>query len=283
MSKEAHREFFAKLMTAQAGVQADSRLAAAFAATPRERFLGAPPWKVFTRSGYVEMIADDPSLLYQDIVVSLGKNGINNGQPSLHAVCLAALKLEPGERVVHIGAGTGYYTALLARLVGDTGVVDAFEIDSELAAKAQSNLAELPQVKVHAESGTQGPLPECDVLYVNASATHPLPTWLDALRPNGRLLFPLAPEDGSGAMLLISHHDDGSYAARFLMQVQFIPCIGAQDNETSKKLAAAFRKGGWEKVRLLYRDNSPDDTAWCIGNGWWLSTAETSARRTQTA
>jgi protein-L-isoaspartate(D-aspartate) O-methyltransferase len=269
---EAHRAFFAKLMAAQAGVSAESSLAAAFAATPREKFLGPPPWKVFTRSGYIETIADDPALLYQDIVVSLGKGRINNGQPSLHAVCLAALKPQPGERVVHIGAGTGYYTALLARLVGEAGHVDAYEIDSELAAKAQSNLAEFSQVKIHAESGTQAPLTQCDVLYVNASATHPLPVWLDALRPNGRLLFPLAPENGAGAMLLVSHCEDGAYSARFVMPVQFIPCIGAQDNETSASLASAFRRGNLGEVKSLHRNNSPDDTVWFSGSSWWLST-----------
>jgi protein-L-isoaspartate(D-aspartate) O-methyltransferase len=39
-------------------------------------------------------------------------------------------------------------------------------------------------------------------------------------------------------------------------------------------LAAAFRKGGLDKVRSLHRDNSPDETAWCAGEGWWLSTGE---------
>ena len=43
---------------------------------------------------------------------------INNGQPVLHAVGLSALNPQPGEMAVHIGAGTGYYTAILARLVG---------------------------------------------------------------------------------------------------------------------------------------------------------------------
>ena len=69
---EAQRSFFARLITAKAGVAADSALCAAFASTPRERFVGAPPWKIFTRTGYIKAPADDPGLLYQDVVVSLG-------------------------------------------------------------------------------------------------------------------------------------------------------------------------------------------------------------------
>src|SRR5271170_3904035 len=117
---QAHRLFFAKLVTANAGIAPGSELEAALASTPREQFVGPPPWRIFTRSGYVESPADDPALLYQDVVVSLGGEGpFNNGQPTLHALCLAALDLKKGERVVHVGAGTGYYTTLLAKLAGE--------------------------------------------------------------------------------------------------------------------------------------------------------------------
>src|SRR5258708_35824446 len=165
---EAHRLFFAKLMTANAGIAPGSELEAALASTPREQFVGPPPWRIFTRSGYVES-PDDPALLYQDVVVSLGGEGpFNNGQPTLHAFCIAALDIKKGERVVHVGAGTGYYTTLLAKLVGETGAVDAYEVESDFARRATDNLAEFPYVTVHSRSGSEGPLAACDVLYVNA-------------------------------------------------------------------------------------------------------------------
>jgi protein-L-isoaspartate(D-aspartate) O-methyltransferase len=88
---EAHRAFFASLITASAGVPA-GRLSEAFAATPRERFLGPGPWKIFTSTGYITTPSDDPSFLYQDVTVALSEaSKINNGQPVLHAVSLAAL------------------------------------------------------------------------------------------------------------------------------------------------------------------------------------------------
>jgi protein-L-isoaspartate(D-aspartate) O-methyltransferase len=269
---QAHRLFFANLITANAGIPQGSELAAAFASTPREQFVGPPPWRVFTRQGYIETLSDDPAFLYQDVVVSLGsKESLNNGQPSLHALCIAALAPAKGERVVHIGAGSGYYTTLLAKLVGETGAIDAYEIEPELAERARNNLAELPYVKVHLRSGAEGPLPECEVLYVNAGATHPLAVWLDALSPNGRLSVPLTPAKGYGAMLFITKQDSG-YAARFLVQVQFVPCIGARDEATAQKLAKAFRNGKWRKVKSLHRNDEPDSTCWCSGPGWWLST-----------
>ncbi len=270
---EAHRLFFAKLITAQAGIPPGSELAAAFASTPREQFVGPPPWKVFTRSGYVETLTDDPAVLYQDVVVSLGSGGpLNNGQPTLHAFCLAALAPKKGERVVHVGAGTGYYTTLLAKLVGESGVVDAYEIEPTLAQRATDNLAAFPNVTVHARSGAEGTLPACDVLYVNAGATEPLAVWLDALRPMGRLLFPMTPDAGVGAMLLITKQEDGSFTARFLLQAQFVPCIGARNEATEQKLAEAFRNSNWTKVKSLHRNDEADDSCWCSGPGWWLST-----------
>jgi protein-L-isoaspartate(D-aspartate) O-methyltransferase len=107
----------------------DGKVTAAFAAVPREQFVGPGPWSVFTQAGYLKTPSDDPALLYQDITVGLADDRqINNGQPRLHAACLVNLDVQEGETVVHIGAGTGYYSALLSKLVGPTGSVHAYEI-----------------------------------------------------------------------------------------------------------------------------------------------------------
>jgi protein-L-isoaspartate(D-aspartate) O-methyltransferase len=269
---QAHREFFAKLVTANVGLPPGSELEAAFASTPRERFVGPPPWRMFTRSGYVES-PDDPALLYQDVVVSLGGEGhFNNGQPTLHAACIAALNVKKGDGVVHVGAGTGYYTTILAKLVGEAGSVDAYEVVPDFARRAVENLAGFSYVTVHARSGAAGPLPACDVLYVNAGATEPLDVWLGALRPGGRLLFPMTPADGIGAMLLVTRNEEGRFAARFLMQAQFVSCIGARNETTAQGLGEAFRKGNWSRVKSLHRNEPEDESCWVAGDGWWLST-----------
>lgn len=276
---ERQRHLYARNITALAGLSPDAGLgreiAAALESIPREKFVGPPPWSVVGREGYAHAPSDDPTVLYQDVLVSLDAHkGLNNGQPSLHALCLNALSPNKGEHAVHVGAGTGYYTAVLATLVGESGRVDAYEIEPDLARQAIANLAEFPQVAVHGRSGIEAPLPGCDVLYVSAAAAEPLAVWLDALRLGGRLLFPLEPQREVGQMLLITRREDGSYSARFLCGVQFVACVGAQDLRAIDALEAAFRKGNAGAVKWLFRNDEPDESCWCAGRGWWLSTRE---------
>ena len=172
---ESHRLFFAQWITAAAGVPArGGRLEAALGSTPRERFLGPGPWRAFSPVGYITTPTDDPAFVYQDFAIALSAEAtINNGQPALHALCLTALGVRDGETAVHVGAGTGYYTAVLARLVGADGRVIAYEIDAELAARAEKCLEDSPNVTVERRSGSAGALPACDIVYVNAGATAP--------------------------------------------------------------------------------------------------------------
>jgi len=275
---EAHRYFYADLITTSAGAMKNERLKDAFASTPRERFVGTGPWKVFVGGNYVETPTDDPAFLYQDVVVALApERRINNGQPILHAMNLAALDVKQGEKVLHVGAGTGYYTAVLARLTGKTGAVVAYEIEPDLAKKAIANLSDLSNVTVEERSGSEAPLPVCDAIYVNAGATAPLNVWLDVLQVNGRLLFPLTPAagpggmPGAGGMLLVTRAGTDRFDARFVCQAMFVPCLGARDDETAQKLSAAFARGDFRKVKSLKRNSQPDGTCWCAGDGWWLS------------
>jgi protein-L-isoaspartate(D-aspartate) O-methyltransferase len=269
---EALRRFYARLITGRVGIPEDSELTTAFATTPRERFVSGPPWKIAIRNGYMESPSDDPAYLYQDAVVCLDTEGLrNNGQPSLHVVCLAAMAPKMGERVVHVGAGTGYYTTILAKLVGETGKIDAYEIDPAIAQRAIANLAELPQVNLHACSGTVGPLPPCDLLYINAGATAPLAVWLDALQVGGRMVLPMTTES-SGIMLLVTRTEEQRYSARILCRVGFIPCVGARDAEEEERLAAALQRGYDDQVKALIRDDQPGESCWLAGSGWWLST-----------
>lgn len=255
----------------------DDALEQALADTAREDFMGPPPW-LLLGSEVGRLWSDDPRELYQDVLVSLDEErGINNGQPSLHARCIAACDPRPGETVLHVGAGTGYYSAVLARLVGPAGRVIAYEIEPDLAARAATHLAGLPQAEVHATSGAAAPLPAADVIYVSAGATHPLPVWLDALRIGGRLMFPLTPDAGTGCMLLLTRRTPTAYAARALMRVAFIACIGARDDEAARTLRHAMATRPIAAVRSLRRDDAPDDSAWAVGRGWWLSEREVSA------
>jgi protein-L-isoaspartate(D-aspartate) O-methyltransferase len=247
----------------------DPAVEAAFAKVPREAFLGPPPWSFGTGGPSSWARSSDPEALYQDVLVALDRaKGINNGQPSLHALCIAALHLARTDHVLHIGAGTGYYTAILAELAG---WVDAFEIETGLAAQAAQNLAPWPNVTVHAQSAVGRKLPDADAIYVSAGATHPDPFWLDALRDGGRLLFPLTGDDMWGGMLLVTRQGPG-FAARFVSQCGFIDCAGLRDPVAATRLREVFRAGGKDQVRSLTRQPPPGATVWFAGDGWYLST-----------
>jgi protein-L-isoaspartate(D-aspartate) O-methyltransferase len=285
---EPFRFVYARLITALGGLPPQAtRLIDAFASVPRERFIGPGPWQLVTPSGYVTIPSDDPAFLYQDFAVALQPaRHINNGQPSLHARCLFALQIKESEKIVHVGAGSGYYTALLAKLTGQSGTVVAYEVDPGLAAQAAANLEEYSNVTVQPRSGVEGALPNCDVLYVNAGATAPMDVWLDALLPGGRLLFPLTSTHGFGAMLLVTRTLGNGFAARFVCAAAFIHCQGARDEDTAQRLGEALKTGGimnpqrtgdlWG-VQSLCRNTPPDNTAWFAGSGWWLSKSSLGA------
>jgi protein-L-isoaspartate(D-aspartate) O-methyltransferase len=267
-----HRQAYAAEITRRAGVT-DRRIEAAFAAIPREGYAGPPPWRTGSGGLFGRASTDDPARLYEDVLIAIdAKRGINNGQPSLHAQSIAALELREGETVVQIGAGAGYYTAILATLVGATGGVAAYEIEPDLAERAAANLARYPQVEVHARSGVEN-LPAADAIYVNAAASHPLRAWLDALKPGGRLVFPLQAAHSSGVMLIVTRPERGDvWPVRLLSGVVFIACEGAQDPAMARKLDEAFRHRGSEGVRSLRFGDDPRRSDWLRGEGWALST-----------
>jgi protein-L-isoaspartate(D-aspartate) O-methyltransferase len=227
---------------------------------------------VATGEGDVPTPSPDPDFLYRNAAIGLvPERGLNNGEPGSHALWLKAVEPKAGERVAHIGAGAGYYTAILAELVGHGGRVDAYEIDPEIAERARQSLADRPNVFVHARSGAADPLPDVDIIYVNAGATAPMAVWLDALRPSGRLIFPLTPDVGIGGMMRITRSGDGLYDARFVSGAMFFRCEGARDAGEAARLSAAFAAGGAKDVRRLHRSGPPDASCWLSGEGWWLS------------
>jgi protein-L-isoaspartate(D-aspartate) O-methyltransferase len=192
----------------------------------------------------------------------------------LHARCLAAIDPQAGETVLHIGAGSGYYTAILAELVGPAGAVHAYEIERELAQRAQTSLAGRPNAQVHCASGSEASLPMADVIYVNAGVTRPEDRWIDALKVGGRLAVPITPKEGYGGMLMVTRLAADAFAARILCRVSFIEYRGGRGGAEAAALAKMFEPNSFRPVRSFHRFTRPDATAWFAGSDWWLSTAE---------
>jgi protein-L-isoaspartate(D-aspartate) O-methyltransferase len=252
----------------------------ALATVPRESFVGPGPWHIKSpmRMGdYWTTDNADPRHVYHDVLIALDKaRGINNGQPSLWAGLFDHLGITAGEQVLHLGCGTGYYSAIAAELVGLTGKVTAIEIDARLAELAHTALRPWPHASVLNADGSTISVEPADMIIVSAGATHPLAAWLDALNPRGRLLLPMTTDDQGGGMLLVTRQSTDAYAAQFLRPVGFIPFTGARDSEISHRLAVAFETDGGIDVKSLRRaPDEPDETCWLAGEGWWLSTVDT--------
>src|SRR5450631_2550257 len=134
------RGFFATMMAVASG-STDPRFERAFELVRREAFVGPGPWHINVYQRTVETPSADPVFLYQNVLVRLdAAKGINNGEPFLHAAWIGAVEPKAGDAICHIGAGTGYYSAILSVLALPGGTVNAFEIDENLARRARESL-----------------------------------------------------------------------------------------------------------------------------------------------
>ena len=272
------RRYYAEELRAAANLQSEA-LVQAFAKVPRELFLGPGPWRVFSpdsESDWTTRDADSSHLYHNVLVVIDAERQLNNGHPSFLAFLIEQLELKESERVVHVGCGPGYYTAVMAEVVGRAGHVTAIEIDAQLAGRARSNLEYLPHVDViEADGGAYAPGPS-DGILVNAGATHPRETWLDSLRTGGRLLLPLTVANEfdasySGHILKIKRQENG-YAARFISGTSIFPCSGARDPDLNDKLSAAFKRDDLKCVQSLRRDAHVSlETCWLHDEQFCLS------------
>ncbi|MEM9105416.1 MAG: rRNA adenine N-6-methyltransferase family protein [Pseudomonadota bacterium] len=264
------RRFYAALM-AGASHSSDPRFENIVRKVPREDFLGPGPWKVVSGRRYIDTPDANPEFLYQNVLVALDVDRrINNGEPFLHARWIDAVDPQPGEHVSHIGAGTGYYSALLSKFVEPGGHVDAYEIDGRLATEAKHNLEPYANVTALAADAVTHLVKASDLIYVNAGIAELPAAWIKALKPGGRMIFPWCPMDGMGLALLITARKQG-LDAKPLMPVAFIPCSGAGRSSRSQPELDLSRM--W-KVRsvLSVSDREPDETAVAIFGEFWFST-----------
>ena len=272
------RRWFAEELRFVARIE-DQNVVDAFAAVPRERFVPQGPLRILSHwnlRDYWTPPDSSPAAVYHDVLIAYDeKRRLNNGQPTLWAFIFDKLGVARGERVVHLGCGMGYYSAVLAELVGPTGKVLAIEIDEPLAERARAALAPWPQVTVINGDGASVVSGDSDVVVASAGATHPLPAWLECLSAKGRLVFPMTATNAVGGMLLVKRRGRDAFAARFLYQVLFYEFAGARDADVSDRLARAFAPDRGAGVKSLRTDGHVEEApCWLHGEGWCLSRRE---------
>lgn len=192
------------------GLITSPAIAAAFRAVPRHLFLPEVP---------VAQAYSDQAIPTKH---ENGRAISSSSQPAIMAIMLEQLAVQPGQRVLEIGAGTGYNAALLAQLVGPEGAVVALDIDEDIVAGAQAHLraADAAQVQVVQHDGAHGypPLAPYDRIILTVGAWDIVPAWPAQLAPGGRLVLPLTILPG--LMLSVALEADGEE----LRSVSARPC-----------------------------------------------------------
>ncbi|WP_057463020.1 protein-L-isoaspartate O-methyltransferase [Pseudovibrio sp. POLY-S9] len=167
----------------------------AFATVRKEDFLFPPPWRVaITTQGYGRRaVLEDPEDLYQDMLVELvHEANINTGQPSLWAQIFNWSDLKPGMAVFESGSGLGYFTAIIAHVVGAEGVVYFDEPHDKLHDPCHENLASI--ANVHADY-KGAPLDRVYLCY--GTTTIPAQLYLNT-KLRGQIVFPFTNDWGHG-------------------------------------------------------------------------------------
>jgi protein-L-isoaspartate(D-aspartate) O-methyltransferase len=279
---DLRRRFFAEELEAVARIRS-AALVDAFASVPREHFLGPGPWTILNGGSESVVLASgmgtrltedaDPKRVYHNIAIAIDPaRQLFNGQPGTLALWIDALDLAPGARVLHLGSGLGYYSAVMAASVGETGRVVACEVDAELSAQACTNLATMPWVEPTHGDGSciDGTF---DAILVNAGVTHPLDIWLASLAPGGRMIVPITaamPTStlGKGLTMLITRGAEDAWSARVQTFVMVYSALGVRDESMNAPIGRAIAAGParWDAVSRLRRDpHEPDATCWLHG------------------
>ncbi|TDB96900.1 methyltransferase, FxLD system [Actinomadura sp. 7K534] len=205
------------------GTVRSPQVEAAFRAVPRHMFVPDIPLEQAYTDGTVHTKHDD--------------NGVSisaASQPTIVAMMLEQLQPARGQRVLELGAGTGYNAALLAHLVGDEGHVTTIDVDDDIVTGARNGLAAADIKNVHVVLG-DGALGHAEgapydrIIATVGAGDLPLP-WLDQLAPGGRLVVPLRLRGGVSRSIAFERDSDGRWLGRNSRLCTFMPLRGIADD-----------------------------------------------------
>jgi protein-L-isoaspartate(D-aspartate) O-methyltransferase len=281
---DAQRRFFAEEIQVASNLQSVA-VVNALSTVARERYLPPGPWTIRGeadfRAASRQTPDGDPRHVYHNVAVAIDPaRMLFNGAPGLLAMAIDALTLRPGDRVLHLGTGLGYYTAVMAECVGESGRVLGIEVDAAIAADARANLAGYSWVDVRQGDGST-PLGEhFDAILVNAGVTHPLPAWLEALAPAGRLMIPLTATMpamktiGKGPLVLITNNGSDAWPARVAGFVAIYTALGIRDDHVNTLIGQALGGAPFAPLKSFRRDtHEREPTCWLHAPAFCLSLA----------
>lgn len=189
----------------------DERLLTAMYKVPRHEFVGQESWK--------DAYADHPVVIGEQQTTS---------QPYMIAAMIQAAQIKQEDRVLEIGAGSGYQTAVLAELASQVFAVERYDSLADAAGKALERLG-YRNVKVIAGDGSLG-LPEAapfNAIIVSAAAPRVPPALIEQLAPGGRLVIPVG-DSQEQVVQLVQRDLNGYITLRTLEGCRFVPLIGQQ-------------------------------------------------------
>jgi protein-L-isoaspartate(D-aspartate) O-methyltransferase len=240
----------------------DPRWREVFAAVPRHLFV--PYYYVAGTGGYERRWGESPDPAarerwvrgaYADAPLATrlrdGELLSSSSQPSLMATMLAELRVEDGDHVLEIGAGTGYNAALLAHRLGDDALVTTVDLDPEITESARRHLAAAGHHPVVVTGDGARGVPE-RAPFDRIIATCALPSvpaaWLGQCRPGARVLTPLAT-----GLVVLTVRDAGHAEGRFLATpAHFVPLRGRGRSEPVPVQLAGLPAGARENELLRF-------------------------------
>ena len=188
----------------------DPALLAAFRAVPREAFVP---------TGF-------ESAAYADAPLPIG-SGQTISQPYIVALTIDAAEIGPRDKVLEIGAGSGYAAAVIGQIATEVVAVERLRELMALAAERMERLG-YRNVRIIEGDGTCGCPEEApfDAIVAAASGSHVPQVLLDQLKPGGRIVMPIGEPNAIQHLVKLTKRADGTLEQRELGAVRFVPLIG---------------------------------------------------------
>jgi protein-L-isoaspartate(D-aspartate) O-methyltransferase len=190
----------------------EPRLLAAFRRVPREEFVSA---------AYADFA-------YQDSPLPI-ESGQTISQPYIVALTIDAAGIKQGDKVLEVGAGSGYAAAVIGQIAGQ---VIAVERHHELVQLARQRMERLgyDNIVVVEGDGTLGWPEEApfDAIVAAASGSHVPQSWIEQLKPGGRIVMPIGGLHSVQSLVKVTKDEDGTLHREDLCGVRFVPLIGQE-------------------------------------------------------